>query len=1187
MPRRVGGLDPAEINEALGALSRAASLDDLRAAIDAIPALRTPVLHAILRQQYLELRNARNPGFENFEPRYVDFFWLLHERWHAQLVRDARARFAGGERRSVDGEAVVPWAPPYWRALHDAVGMHLPADRGPRFDPARDANALRQELRALTGGAAQLPAYELTDGSRWCALTVGCASCGTPRLDVRAYIADLVLDPTLAAPLRAQSINNSRCRRCGEVLSYPIRVWVLESPGPGDPLATLSCVWRLAPDVFSYQPPPGTPRVEENDRILEVRFHLHAGVMSWPEPPALADRTGAVNTTITVSYSSRELVHYHERAAPETSAAETPFAMETLVGEMTRKVASGVLPLHLAMDNVWHHVAAVGREWPVLNPGRPHEWQGDALAHLFHCLVAEAVLRAGDASEDARAMFAAMTTSSLLAMGEGALAEAALARADDALKRSPAGRTRDLAALAIDDVRADWLEFQGRFDEAQPYRDRLRTVPELLGDTLPARVAKLGLASQEALSLYKRDQHGPALRALRDCIGNWEALLAGIGASDAGNAESLIRGAKHALSGDLSNAASVLMSLMDDLAVFQIMQAPGLSAEQRVALLREATEQPQQALDRLDQAFPELEALIGPDITQARLAGAADQFLHRALALSEEVEGWEFAGVQAHRLAVLHQTARHFDAAEEFATRAVRYAARAGDHERVWTAQALLAHHALERGDGPGALDHLEAAARDRIRHEVGTGDRGARLRGAEAIGDAACRAVAAGGDPSRAVAIVESLRAAHTAAALVSGTPFQTGSQELPGPLRALEAERERLDLRLLWSPDDVAARQRLGDVEVQLAEERRQLSLRDARYGRWVDATDVGVASPSAIARRMAHVTPHSFWLGALALPGHAWSYAVRGPEARVEAAPMPDVDARAGHPAGKWTEQVLQNVADTLLAPHAAWIDALTPADMVVLSTSGSLQEIPFAALPWKGRRLCERVTLVAVQGFGMMEAAMDRAPIPLGSFALLGAPQRPDLAPLAGAEQELDGIGALLRDQGREVVILSGMKATVAALVSAARQHDAIHISCHAFTATADGKARLMLSPDLIAKDSGDLPEDRVVTDTKVRAGALVNLAGCATGAMHEPGALQLGGLVPAFLLAGARSVIASLWPIEDEPAALFQQEFYRQLLSGAGPAAALAATQRRAVQGDLGDRVSEVAVWAAYAAYGAG
>lgn len=54
MPYRPGGLDPADIDAAFTALGRAASAADLEQAIEALPTLRSPVFHGMLRHRTLD-----------------------------------------------------------------------------------------------------------------------------------------------------------------------------------------------------------------------------------------------------------------------------------------------------------------------------------------------------------------------------------------------------------------------------------------------------------------------------------------------------------------------------------------------------------------------------------------------------------------------------------------------------------------------------------------------------------------------------------------------------------------------------------------------------------------------------------------------------------------------------------------------------------------------------------------------------------------------------------------------------------------------------------------------------------------------------------------------------------------------------------------------------------------------------
>lgn len=86
------------------------------------------------------------------------------------------------------------------------------------------------------------------------------------------------------------------------------------------------------------------------------------------------------------------------------------------------------------------------------------------------------------------------------------------------------------------------------------------------------------------------------------------------------------------------------------------------------------------------------------------------------------------------------------------------------------------------------------------------------------------------------------------------------------------------------------------------------------------------------------------------------------------------------------------------------------------------------------------------------------------------------------------------------------------------------------------------------------------------------GCHVTLAACRTAISSGEGEYHARGLVTAFLVAVASSVLATLWPLIDASAAIFQAAYYDSIARGLSPALALAATQRAAMNGELGDEL---------------
>src|ERR1700683_2042430 len=82
--------------------------------------------------------------------------------------------------------------------------------------------------------------------------------------------------------------------------------------------------------------------------------------------------------------------------------------------------------------------------------------------------------------------------------------------------------------------------------------------------------------------------------------------------------------------------------------------------------------------------------------------------------------------------------------------------------------------------------------------------------------------------------------------------------------------------------------------------------------------------------------------------------------------------------------------------------------------------------------------------------------------------------------------------------------------------------------------------------------------------------LAVLSACETGLGEVAGGEGLLGLQRAFQVAGAHSVVASLWSVGDEPTRALMARFYENLWTkGQPPAQALREAQLSMLSGDLG------------------
>ena len=458
---------------------------------------------------------------------------------------------------------------------------------------------------------------------------------------------------------------------------------------------------------------------------------------------------------------------------------------------------------------------------------------------------------------------------------------------------------------------------------------------------------------------------------------------------------------------------------------------------------------------------------------------------------------------------------------------------------------------------------------------------------------------MALGGDARVAVMIVESLKAATTAARLVSGMPIQLGGQNNHPGLNHLDellARRESLRLEANRNPhDEDEADGELRQIEAEIERERKAASMRDPRFTRWVDATNLDISDPQSLLRRLRRLGPNTTLLGILPIGHTVWTYAFWDDGCIVDERPFPSPGGYAPNDyvspselEEMWEQEYLERLAAALLKPLDSRLKELGSHDHLIISTSDPLAFVPFSALPYQGAPLCEHVLVTETQGVGILEACLDRPESPFSSVLCIGNPSRTNWADLPEAHAEAVTIVGRFREAGKLAVLLAGDEATVTNLKAEAGQHDVLHFACHAVAATAPGESsRLMLAPDLVIQDSGIFSEDRILSELQLREGCLVNLAGCYTGVQTSSRGFLLGGLVPSFLMAGAKSVLGTLWQMDDDEAARFQIEFYGLLLQGSSPAESLAKTQRACLSGALGQSMQEVSAWAGYVLYGVG
>jgi CHAT domain-containing protein len=243
------------------------------------------------------------------------------------------------------------------------------------------------------------------------------------------------------------------------------------------------------------------------------------------------------------------------------------------------------------------------------------------------------------------------------------------------------------------------------------------------------------------------------------------------------------------------------------------------------------------------------------------------------------------------------------------------------------------------------------------------------------------------------------------------------------------------------------------------------------------------------------------------------------------------------------------LVEKLSDVLIAPVAQALPKT--AKRLLIVPSGVLNYLPFQVLTTpNGRPLIERFAITYLPSASSLQFLEQGSKIPadlflgaLGSVPVGGSPALP------GTIEEVDGIAKVYPNAVRVVGQSFTHDQARQALLTHAQVHFATHGSLDEqaplfsalFTAPAAGQpSRLSLYE---------------LTDMPLRA-RLVVLSACQTAMGKLLGGDEVSGLTRTFLLAGANTVVSSLWKVSDESTAILMQAAYRHLRAGETPGDAL-------------------------------
>lgn len=188
---------------------------------------------------------------------------------------------------------------------------------------------------------------------------------------------------------------------------------------------------------------------------------------------------------------------------------------------------------------------------------------------------------------------------------------------------------------------------------------------------------------------------------------------------------------------------------------------------------------------------------------------------------------------------------------------------------------------------------------------------------------------------------------------------------------------------------------------------------------------------------------------------------------------------------------------------------------------------------------------------------------------------------NLKPLQfGREEIVEAAKAI----GSGSVTLDGSSASEAALkAQPLGEFKIIHLAAHGVSNESEpDRAALVFTPGNQSEDG--LWQAREIRRTRLNAG-LVVLSACETGSGFLQGQEGVMNLARAFLTAGAKSVVASLWSVDDRSTATLMESFYGHLSKGMTARDALRQAQLDFIR-DYGDKAKPY-LWAGFEVIGDG
>jgi CHAT domain len=265
-----------------------------------------------------------------------------------------------------------------------------------------------------------------------------------------------------------------------------------------------------------------------------------------------------------------------------------------------------------------------------------------------------------------------------------------------------------------------------------------------------------------------------------------------------------------------------------------------------------------------------------------------------------------------------------------------------------------------------------------------------------------------------------------------------------------------------------------------------------------------------------------------------------------------------------------KVFYQLHELLISPVE---EEIAGAKTVAIIPSGHLHYLPFAGLARPAESgpefLIQRKQVVVLSKASDL-ALLDGTPKTAGNLAAFGNPD----GSLPGAAKEVAEIKEVFPSSS----VALGASATKERLRSESAQAKYLHLATHGTLNNRNPNASFITMAG--AAEGGRLHPSEIF-ELPLSGARLVTISACSTAlGRANPGA-EVTSLAEAFWVAGAPSVVASLWKVSDDSTRELMVDFYGHLKSGATLAESLQAAQIK----QLGGEYSHPGFWAPFVLLG--